>query len=721
MKKSIVEIAKERWQQASSAISLSRSYSNDDINFVMGDSDNLYQWPEEYRVDQYKNKVKLTVNSTAQQCNAVTNSIRQNRPQSKVIPVDDYADKQTAEIMGGWLRSIQSYSNADDAHDNAMEYSVWCGEGYWRVILDFEAEDSFTEIPYIVPIEDFNSVYIDNFAKKPDKSDADWGFICVEMSKAQVEREFPSVEPTSWETNDLWIKKDAVIVAEYYYCDYKKDVLEKYVDGTTGFKSENKGQEVIDEDGTIGFMPAKEVAVDGKGKPISRKTFRKQWYWCKLVGGEKEPIEKREWPGAFLPIIGTYGKTYRLGNQTITKGMVRDLKDPARMVNYSYSAAVESVALQTKIPFIASKESIQGVEKYWSTANTINHSYLPYNQYDKEGRQLDQPKRAEPAVIPSAQIQLLQLSIEQMKEASGQHNAVFGKQSNETSGIAIQRRKQQGEIATFHYPDNLSRALRYEAQILIDLMPKVATEAQIIRMLGIDGKEEKAKLIPDMEQSYMDSNVEEIKGIFNPNVGKYDVAIVTGPSYQTQREEAASIIQGLIQADPSIMQTHKDLVFGSIDIPNGEAWIERARKTLPPQLQEESDDELPQQIQSQIDEMKQALEEAFQHVQQLEQEKQDLEIQSREAKAKATLSDIEAKEAKSLLTINKAEQGAMSKVSKEAEEEDYDPNIDEILYKIEESNIKQERIMEMIAKAIGINEQTIEPIEASTQPEQVED
>lgn len=706
MKKSIVELAKERWEQASSSVSLSRSYSNDDINFVMGDSDNLYQWPYEYRADQYKNKVKLTVNGTAQQCNAVTNSIRQNRPQSKVIPVDDYADKRTAEIMAGWLRSVQSYSNADDAHDNAMEYSVWGGEGYWRVILDFEDENSFNEIPYIAPIEDFNSVYIDNFAKKPDRSDADWGFICVEMSKEQVEREFPGVEPSSWETNDPWIKKDAVIVAEYYYCDYKKDVLEKYVDGTSGFRSDNKGQEVINEDGSVDFMPAKEVALNDKGKPITRKAFRKQWYWCKLVGGENEPVEKREWPGSYLPIIGTYGKTYRLGNQTITKGMVRDLKDPARMVNYTYSAAVETVALQTKVPFIASKEAIQGYESYWSSANTINHSYLPYNQFDKEGRPVDQPRRAEPAVIPSAQIQLLQLSIEQMKEASGQHNAVFGKQSNETSGIAIQRRKQQGEIATFHYPDNLSRALRYEATILIDLMPKVCTEAQIIRMLGIDGKEEKAKLIPDMQQPYMDSNVDEIKGIFNPNVGKYDVAIVTGPSYQTQREESAAVIQGLIQADPSIMQTHKDLVFGSIDIPNAEAWIERARKTLPPQLQEESNEEVPPQVQAQLDEMKQALEEAFNHVQQLEKEKQDLEIQSREAKAKATISDIEAKEAKSLLTINKAEQGARQS-KEEPEEEEYNPDIDEILYKIEESNIKQERIMEMIANAIGI--QPIEP------------
>ena len=37
----------------------------------------------------------------------------------------------------------------------------------------------------------------------------------------------------------------------------------------------------------------------------------------------------------------------RIGRKIIRKGIVRDLKDPARMVNFSYSETVQTLALQT--------------------------------------------------------------------------------------------------------------------------------------------------------------------------------------------------------------------------------------------------------------------------------------------------------------------------------------------------------------------------------------
>jgi len=46
-----------------------------------------------------------------------------------------------------------------------------------------------------------------------------------------------------------------------------------------------------------------------------------------------------------------------------------------------------------------------------------------------------------------------------MRAASGQQNANFGIKSEAQSGIGIQRLKAQGEIATFHFPDNLARSL----------------------------------------------------------------------------------------------------------------------------------------------------------------------------------------------------------------------------------------------------------------------
>jgi|WetSurMetagenome_2_1015567.scaffolds.fasta_scaffold00310_33 hypothetical protein len=712
MKKSIVELAKERDDYCKSYYATSRELSRDDIAFVMGDSDNMYQWPDEVR-KTIDGKVTLTVNITAQHCNAITNNIRMNRPQSKVIPQDGNADKKTAEIMEGWVRSVQSYSNSDDAHDCAMEFSVWGGEGYWRVTLDYEDENSFNEVPFIKPIQDPSMVYIDPFAQALDKSDARYGFIkcIIPNDEFDNDPEFSGVQRESWPIDGNWVMKDSVVIAEYFYCDEINDTLEMYQDGTSGLKSENK--EITLPDGTV--QPSKPLALSKDGKPIKRKTTRKQWYWCKLVGGHSEPIQKRMWPGKYLPIVGTYGKSYNIDGQHVVKGVVRDLKDPARIVNYSYSAAIETVALQTKVPFIASHEAINGFEREWAQANTSNDPYLPYNQYDGEGKPIEKPERQQAAVMPSAQLQLLSISIENLKEASGQHAAVFGQSGNESSGVAIQRRKQQGEVATFHYPDNLSRALRYECVILLDLMPKVCTEEQIVRILGLDGKEEQAKLQPNLPQAFAETSRQDLKGIFNPAVGKYDVAITTGPSYATQRQETAEMLSNLAQKDPRFMAIAGDIFFRALDVPLAEDLARRYEKTIDPKLMDDTEDmPIPPQAQAQMAEMNAALEQAAQKVQlmdsefqKLMDEKANLEAQARDAKAKATMSDIEAKEAKSLLTIGKASQGMKE------ESDDLNPDIEEIMYRIAEQETKQDamldgiyRLMEVVAAKVGVTEET---------------
>ena len=111
-KKSIVEIARSRWQRTKDITGTLRQQAIDDTRFVMGDSDNQWQWPEEVYTNRaaVSGKPCLTINVTAQHCNQIINAIRQNRPSAKISPVDGQADVKTATILGGMLRSIQAYS-----------------------------------------------------------------------------------------------------------------------------------------------------------------------------------------------------------------------------------------------------------------------------------------------------------------------------------------------------------------------------------------------------------------------------------------------------------------------------------------------------------------------------------------------------------------------------------------------------------------------------------
>lgn len=611
-KPSIVETAKARYRRAVDAYGALRVKAVQDTKFVLGDSENQWQWPE----DVYQNRANvagkpcLTINITAQHCNQIINSIRQNRPSAKVSPVDGDGDKKTALILGGMLRAIQSYSNADTAHDTAAEHSVYGGEGFWRVLTEYETPESFDQIIVIKPLVNPQLVYIDPDAIEPDRSDAKWGFIFDEMGLEQVREEYPDKDPSSWVEDDAggWTGKDKIRRAEYFWCELEKDILYRDKFGQVIKHSElPPGSSVFGS--TIWFADGYQVDFESK-----RETSRKVWYWCKLLGGETEPLDKRVWPGQYLPIITVVGKEVNVNGEIVRKGVVRDLKDAGRMVNYSYSAAVETVALQNKVPYMAAAEAIEGFEDIWGAANMENRAYLPYRSLDDSGNVIPMPQRQPPAQMASAQVQMLQLSVEQMRASSGQQNANFGIRSEAASGVGIQRLKAQGEIATFHFPDNLARALRYEAKVILDLIPKLYDTKRVVRVLGLDGKETAALLDPDMDAAHQESPDAAIAAAFNPLVGRYDVAIDTGPSYQTQRQEAADALTSLTKSMPHLNDVAADLVVKSYDFPMADEISERLAKALPPGLKDDDKQgEVPPQVQQQMAQM-------GQHMDQLTQE-----------------------------------------------------------------------------------------------------
>ena len=47
-------------------------------------------------------------------------------------------------------------------------------------------------------------------------------------------------------------------------------------------------------------------------------------------------------------------------------------------------------------------------------------------------------------------------------------------------------RQREGDVSTFHFIDNLSRAIRHAGRVIVDLIPHVYTEERMIRILGED-------------------------------------------------------------------------------------------------------------------------------------------------------------------------------------------------------------------------------------------
>lgn len=647
----IVAEGKERYERAKEAYSQTRKQAIEDTRFAMGDSDNLWQWPTDVSNSRKADRrVCLTINLTAQHCGQIINGIRSQRPTGRVLPVDDMADKKTAEILEGLVRNIQSSSNADEAHDTAAEHSVYGGEGYWYITTEYENETSFNQIIKIKPCTNPQLVFIDPDAIEPDKSDAEWGFIFEDVKRETFEREYPNIKDvSSWNTDGekKWVTDDTIRVALYFFCEFVEDKALLLADGNTILES--KLADGVKRDGMM-------LVHEGMGQSVEilkeRKTTRKQWKRCTIAGSHDEPIDLEDWAGAYLPIVSIVGKEVNVNGEIIRKGLVRDLKDPARMVNYSYSETVQTLAMQNKVPYVAAAEAIEGYEDKWGGANIENLAYLPFNAYDEHGNALPQPNRQPPPVMPAAQIQLLQISTEEMRAASGQQNANFGIKSEASSGVGIQRLKQQGEIATFHFPDNLARGLRYEIKVIIDLIQKIYDTKRVVRVLGLDGSQDYATLDPQHPNPYDEHHIgdEDIKKIFNPTIGQYDVVIDTGPSFQTQRQEAFAALTDLAGRSPALMQVAGDIIMRAADFPQAQELADRLAKTLPPGLQDQKQGGVEQQLAQatqaaqQMGQQLQQLHQAYQDTQaKLQQAESGLARTQLEIQAKVQLAEIDAR------------------------------------------------------------------------------
>lgn len=586
----IVKEAKKRFDRANSWEAVARKRFIDDVKFVNGDSDNLWQWPDQVRQNRglgsRDERPCLTINKTRQHCLQIINDARQNKTSVKVHPTGNEATYEAAEVFEGIVRHIEYISDAQSAYGTATRWQVWGGIGYWRVVTDWAGDDSFDQEIFIRRIKDPLTVLVDPDFTAADGSDMRWAFVFDDMAKDEFEAAYPQYKdsvplaPFGTGTGDDWLREDHVRVAEYFRRVEEEDHLLVITNPDTGQKTVVKESEFTKE--------LSAIAIDDPAtKRRKIKTTKIEWFL--IVGNDI--VERNVWPGKYIPIVRVPGEETVIEGQLDRKGHVRALKDAQRIYNYDNSANVEYGALQNKSPYVAPAQAIEGYEEYWNTANLINYSVLPYNGVDDDGNKIDAPQRQPPPMSAPAFLQGMQIAANDMMLVSGQYQADFGAPSNERSGVAIQQRQRQGENSTYHYIDHLAMATRYTGKILIDLIPKIYDTKRVIKIMAEDGTSSEVLVDPNAASAYLkrqaanDQTAEQV--IFNPNVGRYDVESEVGPAFATRRQEAFNAISQILQSNPELVKVVGDLLFKSADFPMADEMAERMARTIPAVLKGE--------------------------------------------------------------------------------------------------------------------------------------
>lgn len=582
-------LASKRFRLVEEAESETRHLSLDDLKFSLGD-----QWPDDIQSSRTADlRPCLTINRIPPIINQVINDERQNRPGIIISPIGDKGDIDTAQMIQGMVRHIERVSEADVAYDTGFESSVRIGFGYWRVITQYSSDDSFDQEIKIVRIKNPFSVFYDPGTEEADYSDADFCFIITDMPLHEYKLDFPDSEVASLDDfvgtgNQFpgWMTKDYVRVAEYYYVEQVPKKL---------FKLEN-GQILTEDDYEKLIGEEKPNVID------QRDIITREVKWAKI--NAIEVLEQEDVPCRWIPVVPVIGNDQEVDGKRHISGLVRNAKDPQRMYNYWKSAATEVIALAPKAPFIAAEGQLENQEEKWQLANVKTMPYLLYKPTTSGGQPVPPPQRNvfEPPV--QAINMMIAGSDNDIKATTGIFDAALGAMGPEQSGKAILARQRQSSVSTLNFGSNLSRAIRFTGRIIVDMMPKIYDAPRIVRIINPDQSSSPVAVFNsqvtqmDQQQALQSLNNPNLKRIYDVGVGKYDVAISSGPSYETKRQEAADAIMVLIQHFPNIMSICGDLLVRNMDWPYAQEIADRLKKTLPPNLQELDNSNPQDQIQS---------------------------------------------------------------------------------------------------------------------------
>lgn len=591
----VIEEAKEFLRFCSDNDSSNRVEALDDLKFAGGD-----QWPVEIQNSRLlESRPYLTINKIDAYCRQITNQQRQQRPRMKAHGMNNDSDEKVAEIITGICRHIENQSDADSAYDNAFDFAVRMGWGFWRITHDYPRPDSFDQEIYIKRIENPFMVYFDPNSNEPDGSDAEKCLITEVISKEAFRKMYPGADDgggfTPRGTGDSqseWITREDIRVAEYFYTERKRMKLLLLSDGTTCYEDE-KPKETVMQDAGI-YVVSK------------RETIKKQIKWCKLTG--MQILEQRDWAGSYIPVVPVYGQQLIVDSKKKKFGLTRMAKDPQRMYNFWSTALTESVALAPKAKFLLAEGQDEGHEMEWNQANIKSMPVLRYKQTDSEGRTAPVPTRIQPEPPPAGMVTALQGLDGDLKAVVGIYDPSQLPNGNQ-SGKAINGMQQQTDMTNFHYYDNLTRSIRQTGRIIVDLIPHIYDKERVLRIIGADGKGE---LVTLNQPNVDDQGVEKV--LNDVTVGQYDVVMETGPGYASKRQEAFDSMVQMLSVDPTLMQTAGDLIFRNSDFPGADIIADRLAAANPmAQIDEKSP--VPPQVQMQLAQSQQTIQQLQQQIQ----------------------------------------------------------------------------------------------------------
>ena len=497
----------------------------------------------------------LALDEMGQYLNQLENQARQNKRAVKVNPQGDGATDATAKMRGGIIRGSEYQSKAQHAYITAFGDSVRRSYGMFKLTTDF-APKSFNRVLKVVRIPNPDVIYLDPDFKEADASDCGWSFEIDRLRENKFLKRWPKAEVRSFSPEQIleapgWIipgdDGKYVQVASYCKLEQGKKTLVLLEDGSTLDLSKVKGAKLVKAN-------SMEMVVLEDGRQFRALDSREdndpsvvQYMTNGVEILEKNPLDFKE-----IPIIPVFAREVWVSDGGVSKrefhSPVRMARDAYKLYCYARSAQCERAGMDPLTPY----EGYEGQFDTNTNFETLNRTRVGYVEFAATSEAtgaaiLPLPKRdwQEP---PLQQLEILAEGARRAIQASmgGSPLPTAAQRQNEKSGVALAKIEQSSDEGNFHMLDNFGRALE-RAGRMMDAVLDVTYDTPN-RQVPYNDNAGEHKIVTINPH---DAQGNKMEG-FHVGTGDHGVTISTGPSSQSQREEAQDFTETLVQ-NPELM------------------------------------------------------------------------------------------------------------------------------------------------------------------------
>lgn len=575
----------------------------------------------------------IHLDQISQYIHGLVNEVRNNALALQVDPAGEGSNENTAQLRADRIRQIEYSTNGLQTYHTAFESAAKRSWGVAGIKIEYESWKSRKKVMKLRRFANAYSVLWDPDTLEADCSDMQDAFVLSRMPKDEFKRKYPKARATSMGTDAMqmspaWIDDNSIQVAEYWYVDkVKRHII--FCDTPEGEKSffkdelekgvEVKGKALVFLDGSS-FMVIEERDVEEPKVKMA------------LTNGIEVLEDVTDWPGKWIPIGICLGEEdfVKSGSKVkrIINSYIRKARDGQMLFDYYKSNEAEVIGMAPKIPWIIYEGQDEGHEEEWATAHKVPRSVLHVKATNEEVPNTLLPLPRFNGYEPP--VQALEIGAESARRSIQASVSSYGvtrlDDTNVKSGIALKQLESQNQLGSFHFVDNYKVFIRHMGRMMNDLLDDVeGTGARNVGMRSIEGNYKVQPINQEVDGQMQAYSLND--------ESQHEVTISTGPSYQSQRQEAQTIIEALVQnmqnlpLDP---QKKAALLALLIKMKGLGPLGDKAVEIIDPSPKGPTPD--PQQLMAEVQQWSQLAEQLGQKIQMLEQEKHSkaMDIASRE-------------------------------------------------------------------------------------------